>query len=65
MFIKRYKIITLNRNIRDRLIGDDKPFEWIVAANGITGAWSKFRRQYFGGLPPNPADYDISLHSVD
>jgi hypothetical protein len=65
MLIKRYRITALDATIRAHLVDHGQPIHWIIVANNMASAWSKFCTQRFSVLKPNPADYDIALDSIN
>ena len=64
MLIKRYIIRNMNPAMVQHLRDLDEKTYWIIAAGDMASAWRKFTRQYFGPELPDPADYDISFHSL-
>lgn len=66
MLITRYKIMVISPELKAGLerLPNPQPTSWIIAANSMESAWRKFCTQRFGLLLPDPADFDISLHSV-
>ena len=65
MLIKRYEVKVIEPGLRARLAAAGEPTSWRIAANDLPAAWRKFAVQHFGVLLPNPADYDIRLHSTE
>ena len=60
MLIKYYKVIAIN-DLAMAMQDKKLTKSWLITAGDLPSAWRKFKRQYFGDLQPNPADYDIAF----